>query len=96
MDIKLFKENGAFTLEGRPNYCKGGPAMVSVECDNYGCDEVILRKEAVSFLNSQALPQGMRVEEVVGPQTTIPIRVKKGESARVKRLDFPIDIVPQE
>lgn len=97
MDIKLKKEeNGSFTVKDKINFTKGGSAMVSVECCNQGCDEVLLKKEAKSYLNQQALTQGMRVEEVIGPQATIPVRVERGESARVKRLDFPVDILPQE
>lgn len=97
MDIKLKKEeNGSFTVKDKINFTKGGSAMVSVECCKQGCDEVLLKKEAKSYLNQQALTQGMRVEEVIGPQATIPVRVERGESARVKRLDFPVDILPQE
>ena len=97
MDIKLKKEeNGSFTVKDKINFTKGGSAMVLVECCNHGCDEVLLKKEAKSYLNQQALTQGMRVEEVIGPQATIPVRVERGESARVKRLDFPVDILPQE
>lgn len=97
MDIKLKKEeNGSFTVKDKINFTKGGSAMVSVEYCNQGCDEVLLKKEAKSYLNQQALTQGMRVEEVIGSQATIPVRVERGESARVKRLDFPVDILPQE
>lgn len=97
MDIKLKKEeNGSFTVIDKINFSKGGSAMVSVECCNQGCDEVLLKKEAESYLNQQALTQGMKVEEVIGPQATIPVRVARGESARVKRLDFPVDILPRE
>lgn len=97
MDIKLKKEeNGSFTVIDKINFSKGGSAMVSVECCNQGYDEVLLKKEAESYLNQQALTQGMKVEEVIGPQATIPVRVARGESARVKRLDFPVDILPRE
>lgn len=97
MDIKLKKEeNGSFTLKNKIDFSKGGSTMVSAECCNQGYDEVFLKKEAISYLNQQALIQGMRVEEIIGPQATIPVRVEKGESARVKRLDFPIDILPRK
>lgn len=97
MNMKLFKEeDGAFTGKERINYSKGGHATVSVECSNEGCDEILLRKEATSYLNQQALAQGMRVEEVFGPQATIPVKVGRGESARVKRLDYLIDILPSQ
>lgn len=97
MKIKLKKEeNGLLTAKEKINFTKGGPAIVSVECCNQGCDEVFLKKEAKSYLNQQALTQGMKVEEAIGPQTTISARVERGESARVKRLDFPVDILPRE
>ena len=97
MDIKLKKEeDGTFTVKKSINYWKGGPATVSVECDNHGYDESLLKKEAESFLNQQALTQGMIIEKVLGPQTTIPVKVERGESARVKRLDFPINILPDQ
>ena len=96
MDIKLKKEgNRLFKVKNKINFSKGGHATVSVECDNQGCDEILLKKEAESYLNQQALTQGMRVEEAFGPQATIPVKVGRGESARVKRLDFPIEILPQ-
>lgn len=97
MNIKLKKEgNGLFTVKDKIDFSKGGPATVSVECDNHGYDEVLLKKETESYLNQQALTQGMRIEEAFYPQATIPVKVERGESARVKRLDFPIDILPQE
>jgi hypothetical protein len=96
MDIKLKKEeNGLFTVKDKIDFSKGGSATVSVECANQGYDEVLLKKEAESYLNQQALTQGMRIEEIFGPQATIPVKVERGESARVKRLDFPVDILPQ-
>ena len=96
MKIKLKKEeNGLFTLKNKIDFSKGGSAMVSVECCSQGCDEVLLKKETEYYLNQHALTQGMRVVEVIGPQATIPVRVEKGESARVKRLDFFIDILPR-
>ena len=97
MDIKLKKEEKeSFTLKDKIDFSKGGSTMVSVECCNQGCDEVLLKKDAISYLNQQALTQGMRVEEIIGPKATIPVRVERGESARVKRLDFPVDILPRE
>lgn len=95
MDIKLIKADGAFMVKEWPNYRKGGSAMVSVECDNHGYDEVLLKKEAVSYFNQQALTQGMRVEEIWGTQATTPVNVERGESARVKYLRFPIEILPK-
>ena len=97
MDIQLIKEeDGTFTEKERTNYWKVGHATVSVECNNEGCDEILLRKDATSYLNHQALTLGMRVEKVFGPQATIPVKVGRGESARVKRIDVPIDILPQK
>ena len=97
MDIKLKREeNGFFTVKDKIDFSKGGPATVSVECDNQGYDEVLLKKEAESYLNQQALTQGMRIEGAFGPQATIPVKVERGESARVKRFDFPVDILPRE
>lgn len=97
MDIKLKKEeNGLFTEKDRINFSKGGTTMVSVECSNQGYDEVFLKKEAESYLNQQALIHGMKVEEASGPQATVPVKVERGESARVKRVDFPVDILPRE
>lgn len=96
MDIKLIKEeNGVFTVKNKINFTKGGPSTVSVECSNQGCDPILLKKEAESYLNQQALIQGMKVKGIIGPQTTIPVKVEKGESARVKRLDFPVEILPR-
>ena len=78
MDIKLKKEeNGSFITESKIEFGKGGCAMVSVDCDEKGCDEVLLRRETES-------------------QATIPVKVERGESARVKRLDFPVEVLPQE
>lgn len=97
MDIKLKKEeNGSFITESKIDFGKGGCAMVSVDCDEKGCDEVLLRRETESYLNAQALIQGMRVKGITGPQATIPVKVERGESARVKRLDFPVEVLPQE
>ena len=96
MDIKLKKDgNGLFIVKDKINFTKGGSAIVSVECGSQGCDEVLLKKEAESYLNQQALAQGMKVEEALGPQATIPVKVERGESARVKRIDFPVDILPR-
>ena len=95
MKIKVIKVDGSFTVEEKPDYWKGGSAMVSVECDNHGYDEVLLKKEAESYLNQQALTQGMRVEEILGHQATTPVSVKRGESARVRHLEFPIEILPK-
>ena len=95
MDIKLIKLGDSFTVEGRPDYWKGGTAMVSVECDNHGYDEVLLKKETELYLNQQAQTQGMRVKEIWGPQATTRVNVERGESARVKFLKFPIEILPK-
>lgn len=97
MDIKLKKEeNGVFTVKNKIDFTKGGPSTVSIECSNQGCDPIHLKKEAESYLNQQAFIQGMRVKSIVGPQATIPVKVEKGESARVKRLDFPVEVLPRE
>lgn len=95
MKIQLTKEGGSFSVKESIDYWKGGPALVSVECNYPGYDEVLLKKEAESYLNQQALNQGMRVEEIIGPQATTPVSVERGESARVKHLEFPIDILPK-
>ena len=96
MEIKLKKEeNGLFTVKEKIDFTKGGHAMVSVECGSLGCDEVFLKKEAESYLNQQSLAHGMKVEEAYGPQATVPVKVERGESARVKRVDFPVDILPR-
>ena len=97
MDIKVKKESdGSFITESKIDFGKGGCAMVYVDCDEKGCDEVLLRRETESYLNTQALKQGMSVKEIIGPQATIPVKVERGESARVKRLDFTVEILPRE
>lgn len=97
MDIKLKKEeSGVFTVKDKIDFTKGGLSTVSVECSNQGCDAILLKKEAESYLDQQALIQGMRVKGIIGPQATIPVKVERGESARVKRLDFPVEVLPRE
>ncbi len=97
MNIEIKKEtNGYFITENKIDFGRGGCAMVSVDCDEHGCDEMLLRRGAESFLNRLASKQGMRVERVEeGSIATIPVGVERGESARVKFIEFPIDIFPQ-
>ena len=97
MNIKLKKEeDGVFSVKNKIDFAKVGLSTVSVECSNQGCDPIHLKKETESYLNQQALIQGMRVKGIISPQASIPVKVEKGESARVKRLDFPVEVLPQE
>lgn len=97
MNINLRKnENGSFFVEGNGiiDFWRGGLARVSVKCDDYGYDEILLRNDALSYLNHLASNQGMRVLREEGQQATIPVRVERGESARVRYLEFPVEILP--
>lgn len=95
MEIKLKRErNGCYFTESKNDFWRGGRSYVSVECDAYGFDEALLRREAESYLNRLASRQQMRVIRTEGPITKIPVRVERGESSRVRYLEFPIDILP--
>ena len=95
MSIRLRRErNGSFCSDEVLDFTKGGSAEISVNCDGFGHDEMILKKEAVAYLNDLASTQGMRVEEQDGPLATVPVKVKKGESARVRYIKFPAEIAP--
>ena len=76
------------------DFSKGGTAEVSVNCGENLSDEVVLRRESLSYLNEMASTQGMKVIDVEGPQLTINVKVKRGDSARVKFLKYPVEIYP--
>lgn len=95
MTIKIKKDgDGSFYAESQINFGMGGRARVSVDCDNHGYDEILLRREVESYLNEMASSQGMRVVRTTGDTASIPVRVNRGGSARVRYLEFPIDILP--
>lgn len=95
MKIKIIKNgNGSFSTENRIDFWRGGRFMVSVETDENGYDEVFLRKEAETYLDRKASFDRMKVLRAEGSVTKIPVRVERGESARVRYIEFPIDILP--
>lgn len=95
MIIKIKKEcNGDYYSESPIDFSLGGRAQVFVECCNHGYDEVLLRRGAESYLNQIALSQGMRVLSTIGDTQTVPVSVQRGESARVRCLKFPVEILP--
>lgn len=95
MKIQLFRKgNGSFATENRIDFCRGGRFMVSVETEEHGYDEVFLRKEAETYLNRKASLYRMKVLRAEGPVTKIPVRVERGESVRVRYIEFPIEILP--
>jgi hypothetical protein len=96
MDIKILKEkDGSFNVE-HIDFSRGGYAEVSVKCVELACDEVLLRNSSLSYLNGLASSLGMKVVNIEGPIKTIPIKVERGESARVKYLNYPVEIIPQK
>lgn len=95
MKIELFREGkDNFSTESKIDFLQDERAVVAVGCDEHGCDEISLRREAEAFLNRQASLTGMRVTRAEDPMADIRVRVERGESARVKYLEFPIDILP--
>lgn len=95
MKIELFRKGkDNFSTESKIDFLRNERAVVAVECYEHGCDEILLRREAETFLNRQASLYGMRVIRAGGPMARVPVRVDRGESARVKYLEFPIDILP--
>lgn len=97
MSIKLKKtENGFISSENTIIFEKEGPTSISVECDGKGCDEVFLKNEALAYLNREASKSRMRVNSEEGLHKTIPVKVNKGDSARVRFLEFPVEITPDE
>ncbi len=94
MDIKMKrKEDGSFSVAGLLNFSRGGYAIVSVECEK-SYDQLLLKSDAISHLNEIASKQGMSVSKTEGAQAVIPVKVERGESARVRYVEFPVEILP--
>lgn len=96
MDIRIKRnENDSFETERELDFSRGGRALVSVICEK-SYNQAMLIRDAVSYLNKKASNQDMRVSKTEGPQTTIPVRVERGESARVRFIKFPVEILPKQ
>ena len=97
MGIILKKTENGFMSTGNANiFERQGPTSISVECDGKGYDEVFLKNEALAYTNREASKYGMRVNSEEGLHKTIPVKVNKGDSARVRFLEFPVEITPDE
>lgn len=96
MYIHLKKGYEFFIIEETnvKNFTNGGQITVKVECDEIGCDEEILKRQSLSFLNQISMNERMAIRDLHGEQKTISARVMKGESARVKYLEFEAEIIP--
>jgi hypothetical protein len=95
MVIRIRKDKEGFlNAEECLNFSKGGYAEVSVKCDENVSDIVFLRKESLSFLNRMASNQGMKVQIIDASQVSVAARVERGDSAKVKYLKYPIEILP--
>lgn len=90
--INIFKK-GRFFSEEVIDFSDCNPTRVIVTCDEQGCDEVILKKDALNFLNQLASEQGRKVTLRDDYIRSINAPTERGESARVKLLDFGIDIL---
>ena len=94
MVIKIKKEKDGSFKEEYIDFSRGGYAEVSVNCVELAYDEILLRNSSLSYLNGIASTQGMNVVNIEGPIKTIPVKVERGESNRVKYLNYPVEILP--
>ena len=90
--IKIFKKE-RFLSKEEIDFSDCNPRRVIVTCDEQGCDEVILKKDVLEYLNQHASKQGRKVILNNDYIRSVTAPTERGESAQVKQLDFGIDVL---
>ena len=96
MKINLILSENSFSIEDTDikSFSNYNRISISVKCGQPGMDELLLKKAALSFLNSIAKNEGVMLQQISDRQSTIPVRVNKGESARIKYIEFSAEVLP--